>query len=265
MISCEICPLNKNCKETYKTNDDSIQKNIESFIEEFISDYPLQIGVNSLVDGKHLIYKTSPADIENRVIHMREWLTGTSNKNDGFAYYAEYLLVKLIAQLALTRNLENLDVTLTPTQLDCVHGKDGRGGDVIIFLDGQPVCLIDNTISNSKGRGKNGQPGIHRPTGIPVIEFSMQTPRKPDCFDKADKATDFVRRISEFAIRQGIYVTNGEFFMPENHINLLKNLFGEKIISSALYTLNKIQQNPKTAFATRPAQQAHEILTKIFN
>lgn len=262
MISCETFPLDKNCKDTHKTNDNFIQQNIESFIREFISNYPLQIGVNSLSDGKHLIYKTSPLDIENRVIHMRGWLTGTSNKNNGFAYYAEYLLTKLIAQLALMKNLEKLNATLTPTQLDCVHGRDGKGGDVIIFLDGQPVCLIDNTIANPKGKGRNGQPSIHWPTSMPVIELSMQTTKKPKCFDKA---TDFVRRLSEFAIRQGIYMTNGEFFMPENHISLLKDLFGENIISSAWYTLNKIKQNPKTAFATQYAQKAHEILTEIFN
>ncbi|MCS7092335.1 MAG: hypothetical protein NZM26_03225 [Patescibacteria group bacterium] len=162
-ITCHLCPLEGKCPKTLETNMAEIAK----FLNAFEDSYPNEIKIASLVDNQGVLtYTTSPSDKANRRRRMQKWLSNENSTNDGFAYYLEFLLVQLLKQMISGKNLSNIEVTLTPTQLDCVHQGDGNGGDVIITQGNYPLVLIDVTIANLS---KKQNFGMHYPTGSPVI------------------------------------------------------------------------------------------------
>ncbi|MCX7928255.1 MAG: hypothetical protein N2558_01040 [Patescibacteria group bacterium] len=253
---CNLCPLEKRCSKTLEINRLEISK----FLDAFENAYPNQLEIASLENNRILTYTTSSSDKINRRKRIEKWLLNGNFTNDGFAYYLEFLLAQLIKQILKEKNFHDIQVELTPTELDCVHKGNGNGGDVIVIQGKYPLVIIDITIGSLS---KKQNLGIHYPTGSPVIQFSIKQNIEDEiCYRTAP---ELINNFSIQSINQGLYLLNGgAFYLPNKHLKLLKRLFKEPILTAAEKTLQKIQTiSPKSA-TCQAIIRSHSLLTLIF-
>jgi hypothetical protein len=255
---CNLCPIANSCMDRYVPNEEN-ESNINTFSTVFYNAYIQPLQLVNLTDNRWNVYEPEQTDAIRRTVELTNWLTKSSNHHIGYSYFLEYLLSQLFNQMFEQKKIHNAKARMTPTQLDYVHRKDGEGGDVIVMQENMPIALIDISTAPKKG----GTKLIHKPTGVPVVQFSLKQIRVEDGVCN-NNISHMFERLFRKSISDGICTRNNQFHLPQNFLDLVRGAFATQMILSGQQSLSKLTDGKYENKTIHAMSRYVDLVKKIF-